>query len=277
MPTSSRANQRFVAVNCGAVPRDLIESEFFGHTKGAFSGATSAHAGYFEQANNGTLFLDEVGELPLDAQVKLLRVLQEGKVRRLHDDRDIPVDVRIVAATNRNLQEEVEKSHFREDLYYRLAVFPLELPSLSKRSEDIEPIAEHFLGELSSKHGTRGQVKELSKGGKSLLRRQPWPGNVRQLQATLRRAVLFSKSPTISEAELSEALVAGPTQRGESILHRPLGNGFKLEKVLDEVVAHYLRRALDDTAEDREKAARLVGLGSGNTFKNWWKSHKVTR
>ena len=185
---SKRATKPLIKVNCAAVPRELYESEFFGHTKGSFTGALRDRAGRFELADGGTLFLDEIGEIPLELQAKLLRVLQEGELERVGDDRTRKVNVRVVAATNRNLKSEVDTGRFRQDLYYRLSVFPVELPPLRARAEDIPLLADHFL-ELSARKMGRSKPK-LTLANVRELERYKWPGNVRELQHVIERAMI---------------------------------------------------------------------------------------
>src|SRR5213078_1530320 len=202
---SKRAARPLVKVNCAAVPRELYESEFFGHARGAFTGALRDRAGRFELADGGTLFLDEVGEIPLELQAKLLRVLQEGELERVGEERTRKVNVRLVAATNRDLRAEAEAGRFRQDLYYRLSVFPVEPPPLRKRSEDIPLLAEHFLTQSARKLGrprprlTLANVQELQ--------RYHWPGNVRELQHVIERAVITADGP-----RLAIELPAGPAR-----------------------------------------------------------------
>lgn len=187
---SQRASRPLIKVNCAAVPRELYESEFFGHAKGAFTGALRDRAGRFELADGGTLFLDEIGEIPLDLQAKLLRVLQEGEIERLGEDRTRRIDVRVIAATNRNLRAEAEAGRFRQDLFYRLSVFPMELPPLRKRVEDIPLLAEHFLSRFSRQLGR--PIPRLTLANVQELQRYPWPGNVRELQHALERACIVA-------------------------------------------------------------------------------------
>ena len=187
---SSRADRPLIKVNCAAIPRELYESEFFGHAKGAFTGALRDRAGRFELADGGTLFLDEVGEIPLDMQAKLLRVLQEGEIERIGEERTRKIDVRIIAATNRNLRAESEAGRFRQDLFYRLSVFPMELPPLRKRVEDIPLLAEHFLGRFARQLG-RPRLR-LTLANVQQLQRYDWPGNVRELQHALERACIVA-------------------------------------------------------------------------------------
>jgi len=187
---SPRAGQPFIKVNCAAISETLIESEFFGHEKGAFTGANQRREGRFELANNGTILLDEIGEIPPRLQAKLLRVLQEREFERVGGNRTIKVDVRVLATTNRNLLKEVEKGNFREDLYYRLNVFPIEVPALRDRGDDIALIAQSFLDRFSRKHGHK-TAPVFSKGTLDLILKQNWPGNVRELQNTIERAVIL--------------------------------------------------------------------------------------
>jgi transcriptional regulator with GAF, ATPase, and Fis domain len=187
---STRASKPLITVNCAAVPRELYESEFFGHARGAFTGALRDRAGRFELANGGTLFLDEVGEIPLELQSKLLRVLQEGELERVGEERTRRVDVRLIAATNRDLLAEAEAGRFRQDLYYRLSVFPIELPPLRRRVEDIPPLAEHFLTLAARKLGR--PKPRLTLADAQRLQRYRWPGNVRELQHVIERAVIIA-------------------------------------------------------------------------------------
>lgn len=188
---SDRASRPLIKVNCAAIPRELFESEFFGHVKGAFTGALRDRVGRFELAHGGTLFLDEVGEVPLDLQSKLLRVLQEGEVERIGEEKTRRVDVRVIAATNRDLREESRNRRFREDLFYRLSVFPIELPPLRERTEDIAILADHFLRNASRRFGV--DPPRLTKAVVRQLQQYTWPGNVRELQHVIERAVILSQ------------------------------------------------------------------------------------
>jgi transcriptional regulator with GAF, ATPase, and Fis domain len=190
--TSNRKNKPMIAVNCGAIPSSLIESEFFGHAKGAFTGATTERKGRFQLANEGTIFLDEIGELPLDLQVKLLRVIQEGELEPVGSSRTIKVDVRIIAATHRNLFELIKEGKFREDLYYRLNVFPIEVPPLRERGDDIILIANTFINKFCQR--IYKKVLPLSEEQKTLLRNHYWPGNIRELQNVIERSVILSQN-----------------------------------------------------------------------------------
>jgi two-component system response regulator GlrR len=201
---SPRRNKPFVAINCGAVPESLLESELFGHAKGAFTGATRDHKGLFQAADGGTLFLDEIGDMPLPIQVKMLRVLQERIVRPVGSTQNTPVDVRIIAATHRNLAEMMEDGHFREDLYYRLNVVTLELPALSARREDIPLLASHFLTLNAQRYGK--QVHGFAPDALELLVSAPWPGNIRQLQNIIEQAVVLCTTPLITTSLLQKGL-----------------------------------------------------------------------
>jgi transcriptional regulator with PAS, ATPase and Fis domain len=267
----------FVAVNCGALPKELVESAFFGHKKGTFTGAVTDQIGHFERANGGTLFLDEVGELPLEAQVKLLRALQEKKVQRIGEATEKPVDVRVIAATNRDLLAEVASGRFREDLYFRLAMLVLKTPPLREREGDIGLLAERFLEKLNVDEAARlaGGKKKLSAGAKSLLIRHAWPGNVRELQATLLRAVVWSKKETIEERDVRDALVSPAPAKSSDVLNRALGSGFSLQESLKEVARHYLERAVQESHGNKTKAADLVGFSNYQTLSNWLRKYGV--
>jgi len=206
---ASRRQQRaFVAVNCGAIPEPLLESELFGHARGAFSGAIQAHKGLFQAASGGTIFLDEIGDMPLSLQVKLLRVLQEGEVRPVGSTQSIPVDVRVVSATHRDLDAQKASGHFREDLYYRLNVVSLKLPSLADRREDIPLLATHFLRKLAERY--RKTVATLAPDAMALLISAPWPGNVRQLLNLLEQAVALATTSVIPASLVQGALRDDP-------------------------------------------------------------------
>lgn len=269
--SSPRRTQQFVAVNCGAIPRELVESELFGHLRGAFTGATDARAGYFETANGGTLFLDEVGELPLTAQVKLLRVLQDGEVLRVGASRPVRTDVRVIAATNRTLADDVQTGAFREDLYFRLAVAMLKVPPLRERTGDIGPLIDELFARVNAEESSAEGVppKTLSAGARSVLLGHLWPGNVRELLNTLRRMVIWANGPTITAEDTRDALL--PTRRAptDGTLGRALGDGLSLPGLLDDVARHYLTRAMKEAHGNKTKAAELVGLPSYQTLSNW--------
>ncbi len=201
---SLRSRERFVQVNCAAIPDDLIESELFGHEKGSFTGATEKQIGKFEQADRGTIFLDEIGDMSMKTQAKVLRVLQEGEVERLGSAKTIKVDVRVIAATNKALEEEIEQGHFREDLYFRLAVIPIAVPPLRERSDDIPALVKHFADVFSREHNVR--TKRLSPAALDVLRRHRWKGNIRELRNTIERLVIMTTGDEIGVGDLPESL-----------------------------------------------------------------------
>ena len=200
--SSDRKGKPFVTVNCGAIPDNLVESILFGHEKGSFTGATEKHVGKFVEASGGTLFLDEVGELPFDAQVKLLRAIQEGEVDPVGGRKSVRVDIRLISATNKSLLEQVKQGQFREDLYYRLNVFPIMLPDLRSRREDIPDLAKSFVARFAAEEGKR--IRGLSAEAAALLQRYDWPGNVRQLENALFRAVVLSDGDELTVAEFPQ-------------------------------------------------------------------------
>jgi DNA-binding NtrC family response regulator len=274
---SPRRDRPFVTVNCGAIPPALIESELFGHDKGAFTGADRARKGYFEDADGGTLFLDELGELPLPAQVKLLRALQEGEIVRLGATRPVKVDVRMVAATNRTLTQEIATGRFREDLFYRLAVAVLKLPALRERTGDVGLLIDHLLEQVNREaaQDLGAKQKKLSAGARNILIAQGWAGNVRELFNTLRRAAIWSDGETISADDAREALLPVVQAPGAEILGRPLGKGLDLQRLLADVARHYLTRAMEEAQGNRRQAAELVGLPSYQTLSNWLTRYEV--
>jgi DNA-binding NtrC family response regulator len=242
----------------------------FGHAKGAFTGAIAERPGVFEAAHGGTLFLDELGELPLAAQVKLLRTLQEGEVTRVGETAPRKVDVRIIAATHRDLLAEVTAGRFREDLFFRLAVAVLRLPPLRDRKGDLGLLIDHLFAraqeDLADQPGfTR---RRLTPSARELLLHHPWPGNVRELANTLLRAALWADEPTIGVDAIREALLPAARGQADAVLGRPLGDGFSLAVVLDEVERHYLTRALAATHNNKTQAAELLGLASYQTLSN---------
>lgn len=258
----ARAESPFVAVNCGAIPEGLIESELFGHEKGAFTGANLAKQGLFEAASGGTLFLDEVGELPPLVQVKLLRALQQRSIRPVGGVRDIPIDVRIVAATHRDLEEEVRQGRFREDLYYRLNVIGLKVPPLRQRREDILLLAEHFLERfaLEMEGGSGGTRKRLSKEVQRLLLDHSFPGNVRELENIIERAVTLADGDEIGPELLPPELRRGGRERQDPLDGRELPEGFDLQGWLDEKEALLLRKGLEESGGVKTEAARRLGI-----------------
>jgi DNA-binding NtrC family response regulator len=247
---SHRADGPFVTLNCGALPENLFESELFGYEKGAFTGATTNKMGRFELADSGTLLLDEVGELSLKSQVDFLRVLETKEFRRLGGTKIVKVDTRIVAATNRNLEEAVKRGDFREDLYYRLNVVPIRLPPLRERGDDIPLLADRFLDEFSSQH--HREPKEISREAMRLLRLYAWPGNIRQLRNLLERMVVTLKDPLILPEHLPEEIRASREDARTMVVS--LGSSLK------EIEREAIRRTLAEVTNHREKAAKLLGI-----------------
>lgn len=269
----ARKGGEFIAINCGAIPKGLVESTLFGYVKGAFSGAVKDTQGAFEEAQGGTLFLDELGEMPLDVQVKLLRVLQEKKVTRVGEHKERQVDVRIIAATHRDLGKAAVDGAFREDLFYRLAVAVLELPPLRERDGDMNALIDALLDKVN-REGEADEVgyqrKKLAPKARTLLQNYDWPGNVRELENTLLRAAVWSADATLGEAEIDSALLKRDAQTGSGvILERPLSKGFSVGSVLDEVTEHYIRRALGETHGNKTRAAKLLGLKSHQVLSKW--------
>jgi transcriptional regulator with GAF, ATPase, and Fis domain len=250
---SSRAEAPFVALNCAALPEHLLESELFGHEKGAFTGAIAARPGKIEQAAGGVLFLDEVGEMSPSAQAKLLRVLQEREYQRLGGDRTLEADIRVLAATNRNLRAAISRGAFREDLYYRLAVFEIALPPLRERPEDILPIVEVFLDEIGRSVGR--PAAGLSQEVRETLLRYPWPGNVRELRNAIERAVILCEGGLITSEHLPVGIVAAPKPEPAAAPVPSAGVG-----TLDAAEREMILQALRRTGHNKSKAARLLGL-----------------
>jgi transcriptional regulator with GAF, ATPase, and Fis domain len=273
---SVRRNKPFIPVNCAAIPDTLLETELFGHVKGAFTGAMTARAGRFQSAHGGTIFLDEIGDLPLAAQAKLLRVLEERVIAPVGSDTDIPVDVRIVAATHRNLEEMVAQGKFRADLYFRLAVVPLRLPSLRERGEDLDLIADLCVARAKQRMGRA--IEGLDASARAALHAYSWPGNVRELSHLIERAVLLARRGRLSEADLgipgtrqSHAVVreSGQFARGSVVVPLPMPPGeleavdaasLDLRTALENLERQYIDRALAKANGNRTEAAALLGL-----------------
>ena len=263
---SPRANGPFVAINTAAIPKDLLESELFGHKKGSFTGAVADKPGLFEVANGGTLFLDEIGELPLPMQVKLLRALQERVIRRVGGNDDIKLDVRIVAATNRNLETAVKKGTFREDLYYRLNVIMLETPALRDRKGDVAILAQHFLKKFNAKFGK--ELEGIDPPALKALESHKWPGNVRELENVMERAVALESGTSISESSLEGALrsdplaggIEGGSDRVAFTIELPdLTKGpISLDGFLKKVERLLVQKAITASSGNEEQAARLL-------------------
>ena len=254
---SERAKGAWVAVNCGSIPEALLESELFGYAKGAFTGAHGERMGLFEAAHGGTLFLDEIGEMPLVLQVKLLRVLQEGKLRRLGETALRSVDVRVIAASNRDLQEEMEKGRFRQDLFYRLQVVTLTLPPLRERLADLPLLADAFLAELNQRLGTK--IQGIALEALKVLLAYGWPGNIRELRNVIERAMILCEGDRILPEHLPASLrehhpLELPT------LWTPDAQAFSLKKASRQLEELYIRRALEETRGNRTAAAKLLEI-----------------
>lgn len=268
---SARSTERFVAVNCGAIPPELVDSELFGHEQGAFTGASKTRLGYFESADRGTLFLDEIGELPLASQVRLLRVLQESEVTRLGATKPIKINIRIIAATNRTLPTEVREGRFREDLFYRLAVGVLVLPPLRNRKGDLTLLIETLLSQINVDAADQEgyQKKTLDVSALNALLQYVWPGNVRQLHNVLVRSSIWAVGNQITADDVAEAMAFELPTRQEPILDRSLETPISLHDLIGEVKHHYLKRALTQTNGNKTEAARILGLSSHQTITNW--------
>jgi two-component system response regulator AtoC len=251
---STRRSAPFVAVNCGAIPENLLESELFGHKRGAFTDAATDRRGLFEEASGGALFLDEIGELPLSLQVKLLRVLQEDSIRRLGDTKDIKVDVRIITATHRDLAADVKAGRFREDLFYRINVLPIAIPPLRSRREDVNLLIDHFITRNNARLGT--SIRGVSTDARKDLLEYPWPGNVRELENTIERAMVLAETDVLQATDLPERLrdALDPVQvhlaSGELSIKRTTA---AFEQIL-------IRRALQKTKGNRTRAAQLLEI-----------------
>ncbi len=260
---SARHGRPFVTLNCAAVPAELIESELFGHEKGAFTGAAGRHLGKFEQAHGGTLFLDEIGDMPLAMQAKLLRVLEEGEIERVGGDRPIAVDVRVVVATHRNLDELVRQNAFRQDLYHRIYVFPLTLPPLRERREDIAVLAAHFARQVAAQNGWK--EKTFAPEAVAELQRYSWPGNVRELRNVIERLLLLAAGEQVDAAAVRQALPAGgPT--GPAGVSAALQDGSlaaRVEAFEREVLLAELKRH----NHHMTNVARALGLERSHLYK----------
>ena len=266
----SKRKGPFVTINCAAIPEELLEAELFGYEKGAFTGAIKSKPGKFEIANKGTLFLDEIGDLSLKLQAKLLRVIQEKQVERLGSDHSIKVDVRILAATNKDLEKEVQEGRFREDLFFRLNVIPIKLPPLRERKEDIPLLIQFFLKRICEREGIE-EKKFTSQAIKALLN-YPWPGNIRELENFIERVIILSENNIIGVEDLSLSTLSSKLQIRESLtedkdmlikylsLPQISEDGIELNKLLKEIEVYYLKKALELSKGVKTKAAKLLGL-----------------
>ncbi|GAB4337046.1 MAG: sigma-54 dependent transcriptional regulator [Desulfobulbaceae bacterium] len=253
---SPRAKKKFLAINCGALNESILESELFGHEKGAFTGATRDKIGFFEAADGGTLFFDEINSMSPSLQVKLLRVLQEGSFLRVGGTKEIRTDVRIISATNADLKQEVEEGRFREDLYYRLHVMNIDIPPLRKRTEDIAELAYHFLRKCAHRYGK--QINAITSESLSRLIAYPWPGNVRELENTICRAVIMEQNSALAPGSLPEEILAGDASLSGSTV--PLMR-------LDEMEQFMIRKALNQTGGNKSQAAQLLGIDASTLWR----------
>ena len=273
---SARSNEPFITINCGAFPETLLESELFGYTKGAFTGANENRRGLFQAAHKGTLFMDEIGNMNQAMQVKLYRVLQEGKVRPLGSNEEIDVDVRVIAATNRDLEKAIAAGEFREDLFYRLSVIPLHVPPLRDRRDDIPLLARHFLE--SFRNSMNKKIDGISPDAMRRLESYDWPGNVRELENTIERAVALESGREISAAVLPDRLAGGTSPftsalgDGESV--RIPDEGVDFERVVADTEKRYLQAALEKSGGIRTQAAEILKI-SYRSFRHYAKKHSL--
>ena len=259
---SSRASRAFVPINCGAIPENLLESEFFGHTKGAFTGASKAKRGLFVEADQGTMFLDEIAELPLNLQVKLLHVIEDQHVRALGSEQSRKIDVRIIAATNRDLSQLVNRGGFREDLYFRLNVFHVPIPPLEKRKEDLPVLIKHFIRKESAKMGLSDSI-EIQPEAMQCLLAYAWPGNVRELQNVVARSLILSENEIIEIADLPQNI--------GNLYSCATSDSVDLKETLKQQLRNYelaiIKTAISDTHGDRKLAAKRLGIGISSLYR----------
>lgn len=272
--SSNRKDKPFIAVNCGAISSELIESSLFGYEKGAFTGANQRKDGHFKEADGGTLFLDELGEISQKTQVALLRVLQENEIVRIGSSKAEKVDVRIIAATNRNLLDEVAKGNFRADLFYRLAIACLYLPPLRERGNDIYLLLEDALQKANTALAIEDleKHKKFSDSAKKVMFSHPWKGNIRELYNTVMRAVLWSKETIISAESIKQSLFQSPNEQND-ILNRSIGNGFSLNDLIADVARTYIKKAEEESHGNKRKASELLGFENYQTYTNWQKKY----
>ncbi|WP_417509574.1 sigma-54 interaction domain-containing protein [Methylophaga sp.] len=271
---SGRHAKPFVPINCGAIPPELIDSVLFGHKKGAFTGAYSDKAGAFQQADGGTIFLDEFGELPKAAQVRLLRVLQSGEISPLGSEKVVRVDVRVITATNRDMLHEVSEGRFREDLFYRVAVGTLNLPALRHRQGDISLLIDTLMHEINQHFATSEKHKKISSKARNILISHSWQGNIRELHATLIRAFIWSKADIITDMDIESVLIQMPNSK-TSVMNMEFGESFDIHDVMAEVASHYIRKALIESNQNLTQAAQKLGLASYQTLKGWMDKYQV--
>jgi len=256
---SSRANEGFVEVNCAAIPEEMIESELFGHRKGSLPSASDDKIGKLQKADGGTLFLDEVGDMSLRTQAKVLRVLDEQRLEPVGADQSILIDVRVVASTNKNLEEEIERGNFREDLFYRLNVIPFHVPPLRERMEDVGLLAEHFLREFTTAYGRK--PKELTEEALRTLKDYPWPGNVRELRNLMERIVIMNPQSRIDARHIP----LDPTRRG--VFYRPMERFGSLQEVREAAERDYILKKLEETKGNVTRADEMLGLERSHLYR----------
>lgn len=261
---SGRKQGPFIAVNCAGIPAELMESEFFGHAAGAYTGARQNRTGLFKQADGGTLLLDEIAEMPLMLQAKLLRVLQEGQIRAVGSDTEQPVDVRIIAATHQNLEQNAEKGSFRADLFFRLETFTLNVPPLRERADDLELLAQHFLAQMQQRQP--GSVRSISSDALDCLYRYPFPGNVRELQNAIERAYTFASGQQIELVDLPERIA-----RYQPVVAEPQHASETSWPTLQQVQQNYVRQVLSHTQGNKQQAAELLGVTRRTLYR--WLDH----
>jgi two-component system response regulator HydG len=271
---SPRKNKPFVAMNCTALNENLLEDELFGHEPGAFTGADRVRKGRFEHANGGTLFLDEVGDMPANLQAKLLRVLENGEVFRIGSNEPIKVNVRLVSATNRDLDAAVTAGTFRRDLYHRLKVVPIGLPPLRERRQDIPLLTAHFIKDFNSRHGK--QVEKMAEPVRQLLSAYDWPGNVRELRNLIESMVVQDTDHELGLDDLPEGEALGQATTAD---HRPASSGNLVGRPLTDIVRYYIEQTLALSNNNRDQAARMLGIGERTLYRNMqqWKVQDLTR
>lgn len=268
---SMRADKPIRTVNCGALPETLVDSILFGHVKGAFTGANTEHKGLFEQANQGTLFLDELGELSADIQVKLLRALQQGEIQRVGDDKVVNVDVRVIGATHRDLMKMVVHGEFREDLFYRLAVGIIKLPALRERTEDIPELVDSLVNDINetcSRHPDYKSKKVCDTAIKFIIS-QPWQGNIRELWNTLNRAFITTEAATVKFADIADAMLYRENRQEDNDVLLSLGQQVDVEQIIDNIKKKYVLAALKACGNNYSKAADMLGFKSHQRLKDW--------
>jgi len=258
---SPRSERPFVEINCGSLPFNLLETELFGHERGAFTDAKTRKIGLFEESNGGTIFLDEIGEMDMNLQVKLLRVLEDRKIRRLGGVRNIDIDVRVVAATNRNLKEAIEEKAFREDLYYRLNVFPIHVPPLRERREDIPPLLDYFIKRFSREFNKR--IREVAREALDLLMRYHWPGNVRELRNVVERICIMCNVESITPDYLPREIWGEAPRKEVPFSYEIPPEGILLEEMVGEIEKELIGKALKITGGNVAKTARLLNVPRG--------------